>query len=277
MTNKEIRAKALSHMEGKWGTMIALTVFKVTFIIGWILVEALLWLLFEHFGIEYSFTPAFLFTTHFGRFMMAIRLLIVFFVVNPESYILHRIFLDLYAGRNYSETRRYIQHNTRAIHPRATLSMALPMMLRIITLLPLLVSSYGIYYWAFRRRADALTTSGLFVFMVSIGFTLVWAGVFIHYSISLSMTKYIMLLNPRANVFDACDLSVRIMDGHHTQYIFFVLSFVRFLPLLLTFYPVFGIEPYYKMCKLAFAESIMGKYWQDKYPAMIQRWNKYAR
>ena len=277
MTNKQIRAKAVEKLNGHWGTAIALTVFKVSFLLAWAVFEALLYFIFDHVEIEYNFYPNYMFGTHFGRFMTIVRLLVLLFVLNPERYILRRIYVDIYSGRNFTETRRYIQHNSRAVHPRATFSMMLPMALRMIVLSPIFVSLYGIYYWGFSQKSSSLTTAGLFVFMISIGFTIVWAGVFLHYCISLSMTKYIMLLNPRANIFDACDLSVRIMDGKHTRYIMFLLSFAKFIPLLLMFYPIFMLEPYFKMCWCAFAEEIMGSYWQDKYPAMIHRWNKYAR
>ena len=277
MTNKQIRAKAVEKLNGHWGTAIALTVFKVSFLLAWAVFEALLYFIFDHLEIEYNFYPNYMFGTHFGRFMTIVRLLVLLFVFNPERYILRRIYVDIYSGRNFTETRRYIQHNSRAVHPRAIFSMMLPMALRMIVLSPIFVSLYGIYYWGFSQKSSSLTTAGLFVFMISIGFTIVWAGVFLHYCISLSMTKYIMLLNPRANIFDACDLSVRIMDGKHTRYIMFLLSFAKFIPLLLMFYPIFMLEPYFKMCWCAFAEEIMGSYWQDKYPAMIHRWNKYAR
>ena len=277
MTNKEIKAKGMRRLKNHWGTGVALTVFKVAFILAWVLFETLLYRVFDHLNIEYSFRPSYLIGTHFGRFMTAVRILTVIFVLNPERYILNRIYVDLFTGRNYLETRRYMQHNSRQVHPKATFSMLLPMMLRLIMLSPIFLSIYGIWYWGFSQRDRDLTTMGLFVFMISIGFTIVWTGVFIHYCISISLAKYIMLLNPRANVFDACDLSARIMDGKHGRYLSFLFSFAKFIPLLLMLYPVFFLEPYFKMCWCAFAEEMMGSYWLDKFPAMIQRWNKYAK
>lgn len=276
-TNKEIKTRALKKLHGHWGTGIALTVFTAAFVLAWLVFETLLYRVFDHLGIEYSFYPAFLFGTHFGRFMTGVRVLVVLFVLNPERYILKRIYVDMFTGRNYLETRRYIQQNSRRIHPKATFSMMLPLLLRIIVLSPIFLSLYGIWYWGFSQSDRALTTMGLFIFMISIGFTIVWSGVFLRYCISISLAKYIMLLNPRANVFDACDLSARIMDGKHGRYISFLLSFAKFIPLLLLFYPVFILEPYFKMCWCAFAEEMLGSYWTDKYPAMIQRWNKYAK
>ena len=277
MTNNEIKAKALKRLGGHWGTGIALTVFKAALLCAWLVLEMLLYKLFDHLEIEYSFYPTYLAGTHFGRFMTLVRLLVLLFVLNPERYILSRIYVDMYSGRNFLDTRRYIQHNSRAVHPRATLSMMLPMLLKMIVLSPIFLSIYGIWYWGFSQKDRALTTFGLFVFMISIGFTIVWAGVFIYYCISISLAKYIMLLNPRASVFDACDLSAKIMDGKHGRYLSFVLSFAKYIPLILLFYPIFILEPYFKMCWVTFAEELMGNYWMDKYPVMIQRWNKYAK
>ena len=277
LSNKQLKAKAMKRLGGHWGTGIALTVFKMSFLLAWMVFEILLYLFFDHLGIEYNFYPAYLFGTHFGRFMTLVRVLMLLFVVNPERYILDRIYVDMYSNRNFLETRRYIQYNSRTVHPRATFSVMLPMMLRLIVLSPVFLSIYGIWYWGFSQKDKALTTMGLFVFMISIGFTIVWTGVFIHYCISISLAKYIMLLNPRASVFDACDLSSKIMDGKHGRYMSFLLSFAKYLPLILLFYPMFILEPYFKMCWCSFAEELMGSYWLDKYPAMIQRWNKYAK
>ena len=277
MTNKQIKDQAIRKLGGHWGTGVALTVFKMAFIMAWVVFEMLLFLMFDHLEIEYSFYPAYLVSTHLGRFMTLVRVLMLFFVINPERYILDRIYVDMFSGRNFLETRRYIQHNSRAVHPRATFSMMLPMMLKLIVLSPIFLSIYGIWYWGFSEKDKALTTLGLFVFMICIGFTIVWTGVFVHYCISISLAKYIMLLNPRASVFDACDLSAKIMDGKHGRYISFMLSFAKYIPLIILFYPIFLFEPYFKMCQCAFAEELMGNYWLDKFPAMIQRWNKYAK
>ncbi|MBR4555116.1 MAG: hypothetical protein IKO27_05925 [Ruminococcus sp.] len=276
MTNKEIKAKALSRISGKWGTTVSLSVFKSAFLLVFVVSEIILYLLFDHFGIEYNYYPSFMIGTDLGRFMLSIRLMLLIFLYFPEDYIMRRLILDLYFGRNFVETRRYIQYNSREIHPKATVSLALPVLLKIVVFVPIMVGVYGIYYWGWAHRDDTLTTLGLFVFMLSIGFTIVWAGVFIRFCISLAMTRYIMLLNPRANIFDACDLSRRIMDGKHMRYLSFVLSFVKYLPALLLFYPIYVLEPYYKMSCCVLAEEFMGDYWQDKYPAMIKRWNKYA-
>ena len=276
MDNKAIKRQALERMKGKWGTCVALSVFKVSFILTFVMTEALLYIVFSHLDIEYSYTPSFVFKTGLGRFMLVLRMLLILLLYMPENYILRRLILDIYEGRNFVETRRYIQHNTRKIHPKAMFGGALPSLLKIFAAIPLAVGIYGIYHFGFMHSDREITTLNLFIFMLSVGFSIVWAGVLVHYCISLALTKYIMVLNPRANVFDACDLSIRLMDGQHLRYLGLLLSFAKYLPLLLLFYPYFILEPYFKMTFNVFAEDVMGSYWQDKYPAMIKRWNKYA-
>ena len=276
MTNKQMKQKALEHLSGRWGTCIALTVFKVAFVSAFLCADVLIFILFNAYGIEYSLTPSFFIGTDTGRFLLAIHVILLLFLFSPENYILRRLFLDIYAGRNFVETRRFLSYNSRKIHPKATAATSLLFLLKLFASVPLMISIYGVWYWGIRRSADSLNTAGLFIFMLSIGFTIVWTGVLIHYFISLSLTKYIMGLNPRANVFDACDLSVRLMEGRHMRYLSLLFSFAKYIPLLLTFYPLFMFMPYFRMTFTVFAEEAMSSYWQDKYPAMIKRWNKYA-
>lgn len=276
MKTSELKKRALEHLKGKWGTIVAMTVFRLSFIMVFVLAEILIYLIFQSLGIEYSFRPSFIFGTGTGRFMLAARIILILIMFMPEKYVLRRLMLDIYEGRNFIETRKFIQFNSRKIHPKAVAGFVVPTMLKIFAAIPLVVSLYGICRFGFMHRDSEITTFSLFIFMLSIGFSLVWAGVLIHYFISLAMTKYIVALNPRANIFDACDLSVRMMEGNHMRYVLLLLSFVKYLPLLVLFYPYFILAPYFRMSFMVFAEDVMGSYWQDKYPAMIKRWNKYA-
>lgn len=276
MSNKELKRRAYAHLNPRWGTVLGLTLFKFALLLAFVAAEALIYEILNRIGIEYSFTPSFVFGTHLGRFMVGIRILLFTFFFVPESYILRRLMIDIYLGRNFIETRKYIQYNLRRLSPKITAGAVVPMMLRFFALVPLAMGALGIYYWGWHRAGEKLTTLGLFIFMLSIGFTIVWTGVYIHYSISLKLTKYILALNPRVNVFDACDLSVRLMEGQHTRYIWFVLSFFKSIPFLLLIFPIIAVEPMYRMSETAFAEDVMGNYWQDKYPAMIHRWSKYV-
>ena len=84
-----------------------------------------------------------------------------------------------------------------------------------------------------------------------------------------------MVLNPRTNIFDACDLSVRLMDGKHVRYITFVASYLKFLPFMLLIYPFFGVYPYFKVSYSLFMYELLGDKNHDKMPGMIKRWKKY--
>ena len=149
--------------------------------------------------------------------------------------------------------------------------------LKLVMFSPIVLSGYLIYMWGQRNRTDELTSLGLFVFMLCIGFTIIWTGIFIKYCASLALAPYIMSLNPRTNVFDACDLSAKLMDGHYGQYLSLLLSFVVYLPLMVLIYPIFVLYPFWAASYDTLIKDIMGDYWQDKMPAMIRRWQKYRQ
>lgn len=228
------------------------------------------------FGFEEYYTFDFVFKTFFGRLVLLLHLAFILISVMPEFYICRRLFIDISKNRNFVTTRLYIQNNFIKIYTRSLYTSLVTGMLKIIAATPIAIGVYEIYYWGWVCKLDELTSIGLFCFMLSLGFTFVWTGVFLHYCVSLSLTNYIMTLNPRANIFDACDLSVKLMEGKHERYVRFVFSFLKFIPLLLFVYPVFVLVPYYVFSRLTFIEDIMGIYWQDKMPAMIQRWKKHA-
>ncbi|MBR6044235.1 MAG: DUF975 family protein [Ruminococcus sp.] len=276
MTNREIKRLALDRLRGKWGTCVALTVFKASFVLALIAIEAMIYVILDHLGIEYSYWPSAVFGTDLGRFMLSARILVILLLMIPEVYIMRRLLLDICVGNNFLDTRRYIQQNSRRIYAKTIAGTVVPFMLKCFAAVPLFISIYIAHYFGTARSGEQLTTAALFLFMLAIGFSIVWVGVLVHYSISLSLTKYIMTLNPRANVFDACDLSVRLMDGHHMRYLSLLFSFVKYIPLMLLIYPIFAIEPYIRVSFAMLAKDIMGSYWQDKYPAMIKRWSKYA-
>lgn len=276
MSNKEIKKLAYSRLSGRWGTALSMAMFRIAFILAFVLSEVLIYTIFRNMGIKYDLTPSYVIGTHLGRIMMFIRAVLLVLLFIPESYVMRRLMLDLYLGRNFVDTWRYIQYNVRRLNPKIIAGSLVPILLKLAVLAPLGLGVYGIYYWGWLRSGDSLTTLGLFVFMLSIGFTIVWTGVLIYYSISLMLTKYILALNPRANALEACRLSMRLMDGQHSRYIGFLLSFVAYLPLIVMIYPILAIEPYFRMSEMTFAQDVMGSYWQDKYPAMIHRWSKYV-
>ena len=277
MNEKEIRSEAFQWLRKRWDNVFVLSLFETALVFAFIAIELAVYSICVHFEIDYSLSLTKLVSTPMNIFMLIFRVMMIIFALLPELFIIRRFYLDILAGRDLFETRRYIIYNTRRIHPRITLTCFVTAMLKLFALTPMLIGIYGIYYFGRQARSDDLSTFVLFMFMLSMGFTVVWLGLFVHYCISLSLTKYIMSLNPRANIFDACDLSVKLMEGNHTRYIQLMLSFAKFLPLLVLVYPLFIFVPYYRASQAVLAEEIMGSYWHDKLPAMVKRWNKYAR
>lgn len=277
MTIKELRITANDSMRRRWDNVFVLCLFETALFFALLTCDIIVRRLCTFFNIEYYVAPNKLFDSPMSIFMLIIRTSLFFFALLPELFLIRRQYIDILAGRDSFETRRYIMYNTRKIHPRATLSGFVPVMLRSFVAMPLIVGSYGIYQFGIRQQQGSLSTLSLFMFMISLGFTAVWLGVFVNYCISLFLVKYIMALNPRANIFDACDLSARLMEGSHGRYIRLVLSFAIYLPAMLAIYPIFLFVPYYRLTMMTFAKEVMGDYWQDKLPAMIKRWNKYAR
>ncbi len=272
-----MKETAISRLKGNWGNSLTLTVLLIAYVGIFILAEILIWVLTKHYNIEYSYSFDYMFGSRLGRLITIAKSVVFFFVLMPEIYFVRRLYIDVSYGESFVTSRQYIMRNFKKIYSRGVVTSFVLAMLKFFAFVPLALGAYEVYYWGWVCKLDELTSWGLFAFMLSVGFTLVWIGVFIHYCISLSLTKYIMALNPRANIFDACDLSVRLMDGKHVQYIAFIFSFVKFLPLIIFIYPIVFIVPYFQMSYIVFVENIMGNYWQDKFPAMIQGWRKFKR
>ncbi len=276
MTDKQIKAEALRRLEGNWGNGISLSVFMAAYVCFWVAVELLIYYIMKGFDFEYTFTADCMLGTNFGRFMTLLRICALFGFLLPEFFIMRRFFADISAGSAFSSTRHYIQHNTRRVFPRWIASSVTIFMLKFFVSVPLWIGIYGIYYCSSFSGSGSLTLPQMIGFMFSLGFSVVWAGVLVYYCLSLCLAKYIMTINPRAGVFDACDLSVKLMDGHRMRWARFTLSLVKYIPLILLFYPLFGIAPYFSSCYSVLAEEIMGDYWQDKFPNMVKRWQKHV-
>lgn len=253
-----------------------MTVFAAAVVCAYFFVEMLVYLTAKKAGSSYSFSFDAMINTGLGRLMTAVRAAFFFMLFLPMIFIIRRCYADISQGCDLAPTKRYIRANLGRLYPRALATSCTLFMLKFFMAVPIGLGAYQIYYWGWVCKLDTLTSAGLFCFMLSLGFTVVWIGVFMHYCISLSLANYIMILNPRANVFDACDLSQKLMDGRHTDYMSFWLSFAKYLPVMIFIYSIFGIVPYFRTAHIVFAENVMGRYWQDKFPAMIRRWEKHA-
>lgn len=153
-------------------------------------------------------------------------------------WTVRRFFVDIARADSYVGSRQYINSHSYVYYSHTMFSSIIINSLKLFSAVPFAISSYSVYYWGWVCKLSELTSAGLLCFMFSLGLSVVFFGLMVHYWISLALAPYIMTLNPRTNIFDACDLSVRLMDGQHGRYISFLLSFVMYIPALLLVYPV---------------------------------------
>ena len=275
MTDKQIKQLARKRLGANGGDCISLMIVMCAILAFIVMFEISTYLIFRSLGWGWVFNPKMIVSNKIVMWYWIIKLFLFSVVLMPEFAVLRRLFIDVSRGENYIATRQYITAHATQYYRRAFKSAFIYHLIKFFGAVPILIGAYQIYYWGWVCKLNELTSAGLFCFMLSVGFTVVWIGVFGHYCMSLALTPYIMSLNPRANIFDACDLSVRLMDGQHYRYAAFLLSFCKFIPTLFLVYPCFVIYPYFQICYTILMEEILGDYWQDKLPGMIKRWKKY--
>lgn len=203
------------------------------------------------------------------------KTMVEFSMASPCFSLVRRLFLDVAIDSDMSETRRYINAHSVKYYSGAFYASLIQAIIKFTAITPGVIFAHGIYYFAREITINELTSRGLFALTACISLTAAWAFLSAHYFISLSLTPYIISLNPRANIFDACDMSVKLMDGKHGRYLGFMLHFVKFLPAVLLVYPFFAIYPYFKVSYSLFMYELMGNGKKDKLPGMIKRWKKY--
>lgn len=197
---------------------------------------------------------------------LLLRLALYYLMFSSLSHYIRRSFIDI-----HSEGRGLIkEHMFRFLIHCVKFNIKLTTY-KLLVASPLAVGIYGIVHFAEKSLRDEIDTMGSLYFMLSMGFTIVWIGELVHYYLSLGLVKYIIELNPRSNFFDACDLSIKLMKGKHTQTMAFYFSIMPHLLLCLLGYPCLAVFPFIADCRLLFAKELMGNYWQDKIPAMIRR------
>lgn len=275
LSDKEIKKQARERLSVNGGNCISLMLFLFAVIVFIGLCEVATYLLLKYLNCDWLFDISL-----FGKnipitIYWSAQALIIVIVLMAEVNVNRRLFMDICRGDDYVTTRQYINSNSLKYYSRALFSSFIYNILKIFTAVPLALGIYGVYYWGWVCKLNELTSWGLLCFMLSLGFSFVWFGVWVHYCISLVLTPYIMALNPRTNIFDACDLSVRLMDGQHFRYFKFMASFIKYILTLPFFYPFFALFPYFSICYTILMEDILGDYWQDKVPGMIKRWKKY--
>lgn len=276
MTDKEIKALARSRIISNGGDCISLTVYLFAFITFFLLSEALCYVLLKFTGHEWLYDITLIFKSKSVSSFWIAKSCIEVALLIPHITIMRRYFLDIARGNSMTDTCLYISTHASSYYKMSYKSFLIRSFLKITVAIPGFVSTYGIYYWSYVCRIDTLTSAGLYCLMLCVGFTVIWVGMTGHYYISLCLTPYIMALNPRTNIFDACDLSVRLMDGKHYRYLKFLAGFIKFIPTLLAVYPVFVIFPYFKVSYTLLMDEFLGEYSHDKIPGMIKRWRKHC-
>ena len=275
MTNNEIKREAKRILSKNSGDCASLMIFMLSVIAFILMCEITTYLVLKTIGWQWILDITQFFTNKIVRWYWIIKVIILTMLLMPEFSIIRRLFLDTACGGSYISTRQFISAHSVKYYTNALYNSFIYYLIKFFTAVPGFICLYSIYYWVWIFRLNTLTSSGLFAFMMSIGFSLIYSGFYFHYCISISLTPYIMALNPRTNVFDACDLSVKLMEGNHSRYISYLLSFVKYLPALVFVCPFFAIFPYFKTGYILLVRDIMGYYWQDKMPGMVKRWKKY--
>ena len=200
------------------------------------------------------------------------RLVIYHIFFTIISYVTRRYYINL-ADKTPDIDRFLSKHMNRMFSPSVKCGLWLSLF-KLMVSMPLAVGIYGVVHFYHLGKVGNISLIGLIYFMLSIGFTLVWTAILIHYFMSLSLVKYIIELNPRADFFEACDLSIKLMDGWHTRVLIFGVSMLPYIMSCVLLYPAFIVIPFVSECRTILAKEIMGHYWQDKIPAMAKRWEK---
>lgn len=276
MTDTEIRKTAMSRLANNSGECVSLMVFQFSVIALIVLSETMLYLSLQNVGYDWLYSLDALMSGKGSTWLFWIsKTAVEYSLATPCFSLVRRLYVDVAVGSDMIETRQYINAHSIKFYSRAFRASLVQFFIKLTAVFPGLLSAYGVYHFAMQITLHELTSRALFALSACLSITAVWLYLTVHYLISLAMTPYIMSLNPRSNVFDACDLSVRLMDGKHTRYLIFLLHFAKFLPSMLLVYPFFAIYPYFKVSYSLFMYELMGDKNHDKMPGMIKRWKKY--
>lgn len=276
MNNKEIKKWSITRFRDNGGNCFSLSMFMFSIAVFVFVAFNAIRLIFEQVGWERFFSWKAFKSSADVKLFWVLTAIALLPVLIQEWWILNRLLLDIARGDDFIETRKYLNAHL-SLYGRKAIMFTIDMFLRKVAMfVPALFGAFGVYFIIYGSRGNQLSSARLLLLMLCIGFTGVWIGMFVRYLISVALAPYIMLLNPRAKVSEAIKLSKRLMEGNHTNYLMYILSFAKFIPLLLFVYPFFMLFPYYKICKVTFAEAMLGDLWQDKLKASIKRWRRYT-
>ncbi len=273
MSNKEIKRRAIAVIKGNVApAAVSILSIMLVFVLI-VLIESFTYIIARLSGINYQpFEISFYRNSHAALIFLAVRILLYYIAFAAASYVARRTFIN-FTDSNEGTERFSASHLRKTMLPAVKCSLCLTG-LKLLVLSPISVGLYGMYYFVMQSRVGDITIFGMVLFMLSLGFSIVWFCVCLHYYVSLSMVNYIVALNPRTNFFDACDLSVKLMEGCFFRILSFCISMLPYLASLVFVYPILIVAPCSMECRLILAKDIMGDYWQDKLPAMARRWEK---
>ncbi|MBQ8965083.1 MAG: hypothetical protein IJ063_00720 [Ruminococcus sp.] len=276
MSNKEIRQTAMRRLARNSGDCVSMMIFMFSVIALITLCESTLFLSLRSVGYNWLYSAKELAGGRISTWLFWIsKTMVEFSMAAPCFGLVRRLFLDVAMGGSLVETRQYINAHSVKYYSTTFVSELVQMVIKLTVLTPGLLTCYGIHHWAREITLNELTSGALFALTACLSMTAVWGFLVGRFYISMAMTPYIMALNPRSNVFDACDLSVKLMEGKHGRYISFMLHFAMFLPAMLLIYPFFVVYPYFKVSYSLFMYEMLGDKNHDKMPGMIKRWKKY--
>ena len=273
-TNREIRREAAEKLAAGSDVAAVGTIFFFAALAMMMLLETVIYFAAKLLGMtKYEPLDPELYTSmSTGAILLLTRLVIYYILLTAVSYMIRRYFINIAQGTQ--QVVKYMsRHMRRLFLPSMVCGIKL-MVYKLMLCFPLAIGVYGIDHYYSKGMTGNIKMTGLMMFMLCIGFSLVWLGELVHYFISLSLVKYIIELNPRANFFDACDLSVKLMDGKHREVIVFAIELLPAVLLCVLIYPAAAVYPYITECRTILAREIMGDHWQDKIPAMAKRWEK---
>lgn len=275
MNINDIKRKAAERLAATAGSCVTVSAFLYSVISFFILCESIIYLGLRGNGYGYFYSPARVIHSRPAMIFWAAHLALDMILISMVPFILKRVMLDIATNKSVEDSRRYISAHAWALYKKSFLVNLELCFLKGFTAVPGIIGIYGINHWSRILLVDELTSVGLFCLTGSISLTCVWAILWSHYLLSLSLTPLIMTLNPRSNIFDACDLSVKIMDGRRGQYLRFLGAFLKYLPLAAMIYPLLLLYPYFYLSRLLFQLELLGPRGVDKMPGMIRRWKKY--
>lgn len=274
LTYMDIRNLAKKHLTDSADQSALCGLFMVAWICFVYLSERLIYRLAGLMGIK-GYSPlsiSYYMSSGSAAALLIVRLVVYHILYVAISYTMRRYYINL-TDENPAVEKFMSKHRRRVFTPSIKCGLCLSMFKGLVCL-PLIPGVYGIVHFYRLGSVGDIDTPGLVFFMLSIGFTFVYLCLLIHYFMSLSLVKYIIELNPRADFFDACDLSIKLMDGWHTRVAAFTFSLMPYILSCFLLYPMLAAVPFITECRLLLAKEIMGDYWQDKLPAMARRWEK---